>query len=79
MAGRVTWWWRPSARWGRSWPGVTEGLQEIGTTPSDFVQLDPEVEGMASEANVVVAVTRTPKSTAGPRQRRAEAAALGAG
>ena len=60
--------------------GVTEGLQEIGTTPSDFVQLDPEVEGMASEANVVIAVNRTPKS-AGRAKGAAvrEAAALGAG
>jgi cell division septum initiation protein DivIVA len=60
--------------------GVTEGLQEIGTTPSDFVQLDPEVEGMASDANVVIAVNRTPKS-AGRAKAAAvrEAAALAAG
>ena len=50
--------------------GVTEGLQEIGTTPADFVQLDPDVEGMASEANVVVAVSRTPKSTARAKAHR---------
>ena len=38
--------------------GVTEGLQHIGTTPSDFVQLDPAVEGVNPEPNAVVAVTR---------------------
>jgi cell division septum initiation protein DivIVA len=60
--------------------GVTEGLQEIGTTPADFVQLDPEVEGMASEANVVVAVTRSPKSSTRAKANGIrEAAALGAG
>ena len=60
--------------------GVTEGLQEIGTTPSDFVQLDPEVEGMASEPNVVVAVNRTPKATGRAKAAAVrEAAALGAG
>jgi len=60
--------------------GVTDGLQEIGTTPADFVQLDPEVEGMASEANVVVAVSRSPKSTARAKGTGIrEAAALGTG
>jgi hypothetical protein len=60
--------------------GVTEGLQEIGTAPSDFVQLDPDVEGMASEPNVVITVNRTPKSTArGKNAPAREAAALGAG
>ena len=60
--------------------GVTEGLQEIGTAPGDFVQLDPDVEGMASEPNVVVAVSRTPKSTARAKGSGVrEAAALGAG
>jgi cell division septum initiation protein DivIVA len=59
--------------------GVTEGLQEIGTAPADFVQLDPEVEGVASEANVVVAVNRTPKSARGKAPAVRETAALGAG
>jgi cell division septum initiation protein DivIVA len=60
--------------------GVTEGLQEIGTAPSDFVQLDPEVEGMASEPNVGVAVNRTPKSAARAKNAAVrEAAALGTG
>jgi cell division septum initiation protein DivIVA len=38
--------------------GVTEGLHEIGTTPADFVQLDPDVEGVAQDVGVSVAVTR---------------------
>jgi cell division septum initiation protein DivIVA len=60
--------------------GVTEGLQEIGTAPADFVQLDPAVEGMASEANAVIAVNRTPKGTARAKGATVrEAAALGAG
>jgi cell division septum initiation protein DivIVA len=42
--------------------GVTEGLHEIGTSPSDFVQLDPAVEGVMPEPNAVVAVTRPGKS-----------------
>jgi hypothetical protein len=58
--------------------GVTEGLQEIGTAPSDFVQLDPEVEGMASEPNAVTAVSRSPKSNGRPKSTVREAAALGA-
>jgi DivIVA protein len=52
--------------------GVTEGLQEIGTAPSDFVQLDPGVEGVTPEPNAVVAVTRPGKS--GGRSRAAEPA-----
>jgi cell division septum initiation protein DivIVA len=60
--------------------GVTDGLQEIGTAPADFVQLDPDVEGLESEANVVVAVSRTPKSTARAKGNGIrETAALGAG
>jgi len=47
--------------------GVTEGLHEIGTTPSDFVQLDPAVEGVNPEPNAVVAVTRPGKSANRPR------------
>jgi cell division septum initiation protein DivIVA len=57
--------------------GVTEGLQEIGTAPSDFVQLDPEVEGMASEPNAVTAVSRSPKSNGRPKPGVREAAAIG--
>jgi hypothetical protein len=38
--------------------GVREGLQEIGTEPADFVQLDPAVEGVTPEHGAVVAVTR---------------------
>jgi cell division septum initiation protein DivIVA len=60
--------------------GVTEGLQDIGTAPSDFVQLDPAVEGVTPEPNAVVAVTRPGK--AGGRGRSApvqEAAAIGVG
>jgi cell division septum initiation protein DivIVA len=38
--------------------GVSEGLQEIGTEPADFVQLDPAVEGVTPEHGAVVAVTR---------------------
>ncbi|HKA04114.1 MAG TPA: hypothetical protein VKD67_07280, partial [Acidimicrobiales bacterium] len=52
--------------------GVTEGLQEIGTTPADFVQLDPAVEGVAPEPNAVVAVTRPGK----PAGRARNAGAL---
>jgi hypothetical protein len=57
--------------------GVTEGLQEIGTAPSDFVQLDPEVEGMASEPNAVTAVSRSPKSNGRPKASVQGAAAIG--
>jgi len=53
--------------------GVTEGLQDIGTAPSDFVQLDPGVEGVNPEPNAVVAVTRPGKSA---HRARAGAAAL---
>ena len=59
--------------------GLTEGLHEIGTTPADFVQLDPEVEGMASEPNAVVAVSRTTKAANRAKTGVREAAALGAG
>jgi cell division septum initiation protein DivIVA len=38
--------------------GVSEGLQEIGTEPADFVQLDPAIEGVTQEHGSVVAVTR---------------------
>jgi cell division septum initiation protein DivIVA len=38
--------------------GVSEGLQEIGTEPADFVQLDPGIEGVTQEHGAVVAVTR---------------------
>jgi cell division septum initiation protein DivIVA len=38
--------------------GVSEGLQEIGTEPADFVQLDSAIEGVAPEHGAVVAVTR---------------------
>jgi cell division septum initiation protein DivIVA len=38
--------------------GVSEGLQEIGTEPADFVQLDSGIEGVTQEHGAVVAVTR---------------------
>ncbi len=59
--------------------GVTEGLQDIGTAPSDFVQLDPDVEGVASEPNAVVAVTRSSKANGRPKPAIRETAALAAG
>jgi cell division septum initiation protein DivIVA len=59
--------------------GVTEGLQDIGTAPSDFVQLDPDVEGVASEANAVVAVTRSSKTGGRAKPHVRETAALAAG
>jgi cell division septum initiation protein DivIVA len=64
--------------------GVTEGLQEIGTSPSDFVQLDPAVEGVMPEPNAVVAVTRPGKpanrsGTNAPALPEAAAVAAAAG
>ncbi len=38
--------------------GVSDGLQEIGTEPADFVQLDPGIEGVTQEHGAAVAVTR---------------------
>jgi hypothetical protein len=38
--------------------GITDGLQEIGTAPTDFVQLDPAVEGVTPEPGAAIAVTR---------------------
>jgi cell division septum initiation protein DivIVA len=59
--------------------GVTDGLQEIGTTPADFVQLDPAVEGVTPQPNAVVAVTRPGKPAGRARNAGAlpEAAAVG--
>jgi cell division septum initiation protein DivIVA len=60
--------------------GVTDGLQDIGTTPADFVQLDPAVEGVNPEPNAVVAVTRPGKASGRARNATAalpEATAVG--
>jgi cell division septum initiation protein DivIVA len=59
--------------------GVTDGLQEIGTTPSVFVQLDPSVEGVNPEPNAVMAVTRPGKASGRSRAVIPEATALGVG
>jgi cell division septum initiation protein DivIVA len=56
--------------------GVTSGLQEIGTAPTDFVQLDPEIEGVAQQPGAAVAVTRRGKQVSRSSNVELPAAAM---
>jgi cell division septum initiation protein DivIVA len=58
--------------------GVSDGLQEIGTEPADFVQLDPAIEGVAPEHGAVVAVTRNGRRVRQPARPMLQADAADA-